>query len=159
MDAQALRVPKNLRPVVLWIHPEGKVVGSLFVHRQSPHRPGEEQPLDVLNRADPFVVLLRDEPEEVRFYNRASIVRVEIEETARPPLEGMRLRSCALHMMDGSLIEGTVMKSLPPDRARLFDLLNEPEPFVKIYQDGQGAVLINKAYVMYVDEADAGSAA
>lgn len=152
-DTQTLRVPKNLRPVVLWVHPEGRVVGSLFVHRQSVHHPGEETPLEVLNRDAPFVVVRRDDPEETRFYNRASIIRLELEEVSRPPLETVRPLVCILHMMDGSVLEGTVMKSMPPDRARLFDLLNQPEPFVKLYLQDQRAILINKAYVMYVEDA------
>ena len=75
-----LKIPKKLKLVTLWVHPEGRVVGSLFLRPQSANRAGEEEPLEVLNTADPFLVLKRDQPDELRFYNKSSVVRVEYDD-------------------------------------------------------------------------------
>lgn len=155
MSKQALRITKKRKLVTFWVHPEGRVVGSLFVRTQGPRGEGEEEPLDVLNEEKAFVVVQRQDPEEIRFYNRASIVRVEYREEVRDELAGATPLRCRLHMMDGSLFEGTVMKSLPPDRSRLFDFLNTPhERFIKLYLDEHRTHLINKSYINYVTTFD-----
>ena len=79
-----LKIPKKLKLVTLWVHPEGRVVGSLFLRPQSANRAGEEEPLEVLNTADPFLVLKRDQPDELRFYNKSSVVRVEYDDDPAP---------------------------------------------------------------------------
>ena len=58
---QHLKIPKKLKQVTLWIHPEGRVIGSLFLSLQSPYSSGEEAPLDALNQTDPFLVFNREE--------------------------------------------------------------------------------------------------
>ncbi len=146
-----LVIPKKLKLVTLWVHPEGRVVGSLFLRPQSATRPGEEEPLEVLNTPDPFLVLKREGPEELRFYNKSSVVRVEYQEDAPVLLPDVQPLPCILHLMDGSLIRGTIRKALPPDRARLFDYLNlHDERFVKIYCGDGSACVVNKAYITCV---------
>lgn len=143
-----LKIPKKLKPVTLWVHPEGRVVGSLFLRPQSPNAPREEEPLEVLNTVDPFLVLKRDGPDELRFYNKSSVVRVEYQEDALMLPADVAPLVCTLHLMDGSLIAGTIRKVLPPDRARLFDYLNlHGERFVKIYCDDGTVCAVNKAYI------------
>jgi hypothetical protein len=146
-----LIIPKKLKQVTLWVHPEGRVVGHLFLRPQSATRPGEEEPLEVLNTVDPFLVLKREGPDELRFYNKRSVVRVEYEEDEPVSLPNVEPLPCTLHLMDGSLIAGTIRKALPPDRARLFDYLNlHDERFVKIYYDDGSACAVNKAYITCV---------
>ncbi|RMH16998.1 MAG: hypothetical protein D6696_16825 [Acidobacteria bacterium] len=152
MSAQ-WKIPKKLKEVELWIHPHGRLVGALFVHLQSARFPGEQQPLEILNEDRPFVVVKRRRPDEVRFYKRSAIVRVEYREDPPLPHEGATALSCQLHMMDGSLIEGTIVKPLPPDQSRLFDLLNDlEEQFLKIDGDDGRVCLVNKAYVVYATQ-------
>ena len=122
MSADILKVPKTKRNVSLWVHPEGQVIGSLFVRQQSPHHAGEELPVEVLNDDDPFIVLEKNNPEQLRFYNRNSIIRVEYSEES--PSKASPL-SCQINMMDGSIIEGTIREDLPPEHSRLFDYLNQ----------------------------------
>jgi hypothetical protein len=147
-----LKIPKKLKLVTLWVHPEGRVVGYLFLRPQSATRAGEEEPLEVLNTADPFLVLKRDHPDELRFYNKSSVVRVEYDEEDEaldiPVVDPL---PCRLHLMDGSLITGTIRKAMPPDRSRLFDYLNlHDERFVKVYGDEGGVCIVNKAYIACV---------
>jgi hypothetical protein len=146
-----LKIPKKLKLVTLWVHPEGRVVGSLFLRPQSANRAGEEEPLEVLNTADPFLVLKRDQPDELRFYNKSSVVRVEYDEEEIVPAPGVDPLACTLHLMDGSLIAGTIRKALPPDRSRLLDYLNlNDERFVKVHCAGGNICVVNKAYIACV---------
>ena len=62
-------------------------------------------------------------------------------------------------MMDGSLINGKIIESLPPDRARLLDYLNKEEQnFIKVHVDGGLTYLINKSYVNHVHVTGIGDA-
>lgn len=153
MSDPRLKIPKSLREVTLWVHPEGRVIGSLFLRQQSIHHAGEEEPREVLNQDRPFLVLQRDTPDELRFYNRAAIIRVEYTaaDDEGSDRAGMITLACELHMMDGSFIKGTIMERLPAGSARLFDYINsEKERFIRVFQDEGTIGLINKAYVVQV---------
>jgi len=158
VDNNILKVPKILRPVTLWVHPEGRVVGSIYVRKQSPDHAGEEQPLETLNQCQAFLVFNRDEPAEQRFYNIKSIIRVEYQATeADNTLQSNPLR-CQLQMMDGSYIQGTIRESLPPSHGRLLDYLNRSEEnFIRIILDDGLVYLINKAYINHVHVDDIGA--
>jgi hypothetical protein len=157
-----LKIPKKLKQVTLWIHPEGRVVGSLFLHLQTRNSAMEEEPLDVLNEAAPFLVLKREDPDEMRFYNKGSIVRLEYQEEEPPAAVESEPLHCKLYMMDGSLIEGRIIRALPPTRSRLYDYLNiEDERFAKLHVEDGNVCLVNKSYIVCVrhlsdtDEAEA----
>lgn len=153
------KVPKKLRQVTLWIHPEGRVAGSLFLSLQTKSGAGVEDPLEVVNEQAPFVVLQREAPEELRFYNKSSIVSIEYQEEQAPPAAGVQPLHCRLSMMDGSLIEGTVRRALPPSRSRLYDYINMAnERFMKLYMEDGNVCLVNKAYIVYAMHLDEASA-
>jgi hypothetical protein len=144
-----LKIPKKLRQVTLWVHPEGRLVGSLFLNLQSKKYTGGEEPLEVLNQADPFLVCKRADPDELRFYNKASIVHVEYHEETLPPSEGVEPLQCRLYMMDGAIIEGSIRRLLPPGRSRLYDYLNmDDEQFIKLYVENGNVCLVNKSYIV-----------
>jgi hypothetical protein len=148
---QHLKVPKKEKQVTLWIHPEGRVVGSLFLSLQNRYSSGEEEPLEALNDAEPFLVFKREDTNERRFYNKASIMRVEYREENQPSLDGMGPLQCRLYLMDGSVVEGAVNRALPPDHSRLYDYLNmDTERFTQIYTEDGVVCLINKACVVSV---------
>ena len=151
MDIETLKVPKKLQPVTLWVHPEGRVTGGIYLREHSPNHAGSEYPLEVLNQGEFFLVFKRDNPDEIRFYNLRSVIRVEYQ------FEGAHLGGeittlhCRLQMMDGSLIEGTIQESLPTDRSRLLDYLNKKEDgFIKVHMEDDLVYLINKAYIIHV---------
>lgn len=154
--SKAWKIPKALHDVELWVHPEGLVVGALFVNLESGRfASGQERPLEVLNDERRFVVVKRAHPEGLRFYNRSAIVRVEYRDR-QPVEEDVVAQRCMVHLMDDSLIEGTMMKSLPPDQTRLLDFLNvEDEIFMTIYGDDDRVCLVNKSYVVCVTPMDA----
>lgn len=147
---ELLKVPKTLRQVTLWVHPEGRVIGSIFLRQHSINHAGPEQPLEALNRAEPFIVVKREVPDELRFYNRKSIIRVEYEGKDRQIATTIKPLPCHLHMMDGSLLSGFIHEPLHPNKARLLDYLNKPEDtFIKMHADGN-TLLINKSYIIHV---------
>ena len=141
-----LKVPKLKRKVSLWIHPVGQVIGSLFVREQSLQHDGEEQLVEALNENIAFVVLEKNNPEQLCFYNRNSIIRVEY--TDDSAVSDMLTLSCELHMMDGAIISGNIHEDLPQDQSRLFDYLNQQDNrFIKLYTAEHEVCLINKSYI------------
>lgn len=151
----SLRIPKQLEEVVLQVHPEGRVIGFLFMSPQSSHYPVGETPLDIFNAATPFVVLRREAPDELRFYNKSSIIRVEYEANTSREIADTAPIHCRLQMMDGTLICGNIRRHLHPDYARLSDYLNLfDERFAEIFTDDGKLWLVNKSYIVYVTPLD-----
>lgn len=151
---EELRIPKRQKPVTLWVHPEGRVVGSVFLNLQSEAGGGEEQPAEIFNNPTPFLVLWRSDLNEHRFYNKRSVVRVEYDEA--PPPGGPCTRiGCRLQMMDGSVVQGRIVEALPPEHSRLFDYINqEGERFLRVYVDGTRSCLVNKAYIVHITQVE-----
>lgn len=150
MNNELLKVPKTLKPVTLWVHPEGRVLGSIFLRNQSVTHAGPEYPLEALNDAEPFIVFKRDAPKQLRFYNRKSIIRVEYPGHEPNTTQTIKPLQCELYMMDGSLIGGTIDEPLHPNRARLLDYLNNvADSFISIHS-GNDTILVNKSYINHV---------
>lgn len=146
-----LKIPKVEKAVTLWTHPDGLVLGSIYLHLGEPDRPGGEDPWAVMNGPEDFLVVRRQDPEELRFYNKASLIRVEYAEVDASGRDGGKGLPCRVHMMDGSVIDGVMRKSLPPERSRLYDYMNTDNPrFLKLYVAEGNACLINKTYVGYI---------
>ena len=150
MESKLLKIPKVARTVTFWVHPEGKVVGSIYLREQSVHHAGQETPLEALNHPEPFVVLNRDDPQEIRFYNRKSIIRVEYSGKDFQVASAIKPLDCQLSLMDGSQISGKILEPLHPNRARLLDYLNRTEEqFIKLHVD-DNTILVNKSYIIHV---------
>ncbi len=146
-----LKIPKVEKAVTLWTHPDGLVLGSIYLHMGDAERSRAEDPWAVMNDHDDFLVVRRQEPEELRFYNKASLIRVEYAEDELYVAESGKDLPCRVHMMDGSVIEGAMRKSLPPERSRLYDYMNTDNPrFLKLHVDGASVCLVNKSYVGYI---------
>jgi len=144
-----LKIPKVQQRVTLWVHPEGRVIGSLYL-TQSDQLTEQQQPADLVNQKKAFLVVNREDPNELRFYNRNTIIRVEYEASPEPDSEDTLVIPCQLHMMDGSLINGEIHEQLPADFPRLFDYLNQQDRrFVKLHVDDQMVYLVNKSYINY----------
>lgn len=154
-----LKIPKVEKSVMLWTHPDGLVLGSIYLHMGDAERSRAEDPWAVMNHHDDFLVVRRHEPEELRFYNKASLIRVEYTEDKLYVAETGKDLHCKVHMMDGSVIEGAMRKSLPPERSRLYDYMNTDNPrFLKLYVDGRSVCLVNKSYVGYITTSEPASA-
>jgi len=150
VEIDLLRVPKASRQVIFWIHPEGRVVGSIFLRKHSAYHAGSETPLEALNHPEPFIVFKRENPQELRFYNRKSVIRVEYDGKDYHVATAIKPLPCQMHMMDGSFIKGTIHEPLHPNKARLLDYLNKSEDaFINVQVD-ENTILVNKSYINYV---------
>ena len=151
MNDGALVVPKKRVPVTLWIHPEGPVQGLMFIHLPDCASGREEQPADVINETADFLVIEREGRDEIRFYNKSSIVRLQYANDLFLAVDEGRPQSCRITMMDGSLIDAEIFKVTPEDRSRLYDCMNDTsERFLKVRPGGSEVMLINKSYVVYI---------
>lgn len=152
MAAKPLRIAKAQRQVSMWVHPEGLVKGAIFVTVGHDNET-QEDPRYVLNTDKPFLVLYREQPEEIRFYNRSSIVRVEYNGD-RPTDENATLFTCRIHMMDGSVLDGEIIEALPADYSRLYDYLNQTqERFIRLFTGQSEVCMVNKNYIIQVTTA------
>jgi len=133
----------------MWVHPEGLVKGSIFV-TVGEDNTTQEDPSYILNTDKPFLVLRRNNPDEVRFYNRSAIIRVEYEDTTAKDGRATII-PCCLHLMDGSIIDGEIIEVLPADHARLYDYLNQAqERFIRLYTATNQVCMVNKNYIIQV---------
>ena len=133
----------------MWVHPEGLVKGAIFV-TVGDDNTTQEDPRYVLNADKPFLVLYREAPEEIRFYNRAAIVRVEYEGN-KPAGDASTVIACRIVMMDGSVIDGEIIEILPPDHSRLYDYLNQAhDRFIRLYTGESQVCMVNKNYIIQV---------
>jgi hypothetical protein len=146
-----LKIPKVEKQVTLWTHPDGLVLGSIYLHMGDAERSRAEDPWAVMNDNEDFLVVRRHDPEELRFYNKASLIRVQYTEDELYIAESGKDLPCRVHMMDGSVIDGAMRKSLPPERSRLYDYMNTDNPrFLKLYVESSAVCLVNKSYVGYI---------
>ncbi|MBI3560424.1 MAG: hypothetical protein HY080_01715 [Gammaproteobacteria bacterium] len=149
MGNTILKITKTLHQLTLWVHPEGLVHGSLYVSVDTEARPVED-PHRVLNTDWPFIVLRRHHPDEIRFYNRGTIIRAEYT-APRPQVGNLVDLKCRIFMMDGSVFEGEIHAALPPEKARLYDYLNQADDrFLKLYLQDDQVCLLNKSYITQV---------
>lgn len=154
MASKSLKIDKTLRPITLWVHPEGRVIGSIFVQPELENN-SEEEPNDVLNLDAPFLVLQKQDPEEIHFYNRTAIIRAEYPKSDTEISDNSHTYHCKVMMMDGSQIYGIVQESLPSEYSRLYDYLNQgTDRFIKLHGDDETTYLVNKAYVTQVVSVD-----
>lgn len=157
MAANSLRIAKTLRQVSMWVHPEGLVKGAIFV-AMGEDQASQEDPRQVLNADKPFLVLCRENPDEIRFYNRAAIVRVEYDEES-PRDDKATVIPCRIEMMDGSALNGEIAEVLPADHARLYDYLNKSqERFIRVFTSATQICMVNKNYIIKVTSSEAGTA-
>lgn len=149
MAQKPLKIAKALRQVSMWVHPEGRVNGSIYVTVGEDNQTMED-PKYVLNEDAPFLVLKRDGPDGLRFYNRSSIVRVEYESDKPTDTRNTRI-ACRVTMMDGSMINGDIVELLPDDHSRLYDYLNRDDTrFIRLFVSDTQVCMVNKSYVIQV---------
>jgi len=52
-----LKIPKVEKSLSLWTHPDGLVLGSIYLHMPEPDRGTGEDPWSVMNGAEDFLVV------------------------------------------------------------------------------------------------------
>ena len=147
-----LRVPKR-RVAAVVLLPGGQARRiALFLSEAASRRAGPERPSDLLCAGGDFVPALDEETEQMTFVNRAAVAAVRVargleadEGEATLPTE----HEVEVLLYDGRVLRGLVSYVRPPDRVRLVDYLNDPEPFFHLYE-GDTVALVNKRHVSRV---------
>ena len=157
MSTPSFKVLKRQMPVTLWVHPEGRVLGSMFLTFPSAESGGKEQPADVINKAVDFLVFKLEGTGDIRFYSKSSIVRVEYWDGQPLAEEGARPQPCRITMMDGALFDGEIYKALPEEHSRLYDYMNDTrERFLTLHLAGGNVALVNKSYIVFISSLETG---
>ena len=142
-------VPKALKRVRMWIHPEGQVLAGIYLISERPGEIPAELPIELLNKPQPFFACQCGGSEDLRFYNKNALVRMEYEADTEDAMPADVSLNGEFSLMDGSAFTGAIRENLPPDRRRLLDYLNvHVERFIRIFVDDGKVVLLNKAYIV-----------
>ena len=144
-------IPKALRQVTLWVHPEGRVIGSLFLSFHTKNGPGLRILVPSSMRQRRFSCQ-RAEPED-----SVSITKGPLSawNTRRKRHRARRVRAsrrytvkCRSWMARSSQVLCAIH---PPNHERLYDYLNlSKERFAKLYLEDGNVCLVNKAYIVCV---------
>ncbi len=146
-----LRVPKH-RVAAEVLLPGGLTRRiALFLAEAAPDHDGPERPLDLLNGRAEFLPAFDEESGQMTFLHRAALAAVrvpreaETEELPTIPTE----HEVEILLTDGVALRGVISYLRPPERGRLVEFLNEPEPFLRLIEDG-AMTLVNKRHVARV---------
>ncbi len=149
------RISKGEHEATLWVHPEGRVLASLFLHLNDARESGHEEPIELINGPAPFIVVRCNGTDELRFYSKRAIVRIEHAPMTPVDSDDASTIACELRMMDGSSLTGSIREFLVPEHRRLFDYLNQRgEQFLRIFLADDRVCLVNKAYIVRAIELD-----
>jgi len=127
-----------LVPATLHLSDGTEFGGSLHVQSAVAHHPGPETVVELLNRPEPFLVLILEE-DGVRFVPKAQVALVE--STAPEAEEGdrrsaVRFLNLEVEMMSARVLQGFAESELPPNRSRAQDFLNDGGAFFPLTTEG-----------------------
>lgn len=148
-----LRVPKRRVPAEVLLPAGAARRIALFLSSAASHHSGPERPSDLLNGGDDFIPAFDEEAQVMSFLHRAALAAVrtdgELELADDDALSLPTEHEVEVLLGSGQLLRGLVSYVRPPDRSRLVDFLNEPEPFFRLVE-GAATVLVNKRHVARV---------
>jgi len=147
-----LRVPKHKKPVEIVLPGGGVRPLTLFLAEAAPDHAGPEVPLDLLNGRDEFIPAFDEAAGTMTFLHRPGVPVLRVAralDAGEPDVTLPTEDEVEVQLLDGTALVGLVSFVRPPDRSRLVDVLNEPEPFFRLLQGDQVAY-VNKRHVVYV---------
>lgn len=147
-----LRVPKRRAQVEMMLPGgESRQVTVFLADFASAHA-GPERVSDLLNAAaGEFLAAVDANTDAMVFFNRQSVAaaRVSRQWEGDEDLSGGEEQEVEIALMDGTQLRGTVRYQMPPERSRLNDYLNDPQPFVRLAH-GEKVMLVNKRHIARV---------
>ena len=144
------RIAKLRCPVEVTLANGRRLDGDVFVQSTTRFRPEPEEPLDLLNDADPFIPIAT-ETGDVFLVQKAQIAYVGTplprgDAAVEAGVVGMRVE---FTLVDGSAHVGSVFPELPADRPRLVDFLNDtPLQFLALFTAAQ-LRLVNRVHIVF----------
>jgi hypothetical protein len=145
------RIEKVRRSVQVTLSNGRRLDGDVFCQTLGRFRAGPDEPLDLLNDAEPFLPLVVSDG-SIRLVQKEHIAVMgtslpDGDDAVDTGVLGMRV---ALTLIDGSEHIGTIFPELPPDRPRLVDFLNDtPLRFLALFTSDQ-LRLVNRVHIAYV---------
>lgn len=148
------RISKRQLTVRLYLVNGDEVQGAIFLHHSRNEYGFPEEPLDLLSLRSSFIAIA-DASGAINFYNKAMVSYLTYQEDPELTTIKANLRKkIVVKLHDGMCLTGTVQTLLPREQARLYDFLNlENEAFIKMTGTDGTVSLINKAFVMVVNQA------
>jgi hypothetical protein len=148
-----LRVPKRRVSAVAMAPGGASRRVTLFLAEAASAHAGPERPSDVLNAGRAFVPALDEEAASFTLLNVATLVVVRVdralEDGVADPLALPTEQEVEVLLETGEALRGVVSYERPPERSRLVDFLNEPEPFFPLVEE-RAIALVNKRHVARV---------
>ena len=144
-----LKVPKRRVQVEVLVPGSPPRQVTVFLAEFASKHTGPERLSDLLNDHDQFVPAL--EGAATIFLGRHGIAAARVAhewELGEEPSEGQR-HEVEVLLADGTSLRGVVSFVLPTERSRLLDFLNDAQPFVRLVERDQVA-LINKRHIVRV---------
>ena len=144
-----------LVPATLHLADGTEFGGSLHVQSAVAHHPGPETVVELLNRPEPFLVLILEE-DGIRFVPKAQVALVESvapegEEGGRESVG--RFLNLEVEMMSARVLQGSSESDLPPNRSRAQDFLNDSGLFFPLTAEGT-LWAVNRTHVRSVRPVD-----
>ena len=127
-----------LVPATLHLSDGTEFGGSLHLQSAVAHHPGPETVVELLNRPEPFLVLILEE-DGVRFVPKAQVAWVEcaaLEQEDGDRKSAVRFLNLEVEMMSARVLLGSAESELPPNRSRAQDFLNDGGEFFPLTAEG-----------------------
>lgn len=154
MTDNHLKITKRRQTVTLVMRDKKTIVGDVFLHYSRNEYGLPQEPMDLLNSTQPFIVLMSNSG-EAAFHNKSMISHlIYHDEADADKLSAANLKeNVAVELVSGELLRGEITALLPPENMRLYDYLNQPgELFIRL-KNAEGMVsLVNKSCVTTVHE-------
>ena len=151
-DGNPLKVSKLPVEVTMIMLGGEELNGTIYLDMHSRHHAGTERMEDVVNSQTRFIPLILNDGRTV-LLNRLRIITGhcrqheadEYEEMTQALLTDFKV---TIRLSDGRTISGAIRTDLPKEHARLSDLLNRPEDFVRVI-DRDIEYYVNRAYATW----------
>lgn len=145
------RIEKTRRELTVVLADGSKLKGDVFLRSVSRYRTRPEDPVDLLNDADPFFALER--AGETLIVAKAQVTKVETDLTEDDALDTGALGvTVEVTMRDGSECDGSIFLESRSDRPRLMDFLNTyHERFLPVVSP-EHVLLLNTQFIAHVRE-------
>ena len=146
------RIEKIRRHLDVILTDGRRLEGEVFLRPVSRYRSRPEEPIDLLNDAEPFFALLRDS-EALMLVAKTSVSRAETPAPEEPEFEVAAVGvPVEVTQTDGTVCTGSVFLETRFDRPRLLDFLNAYASRFLPVVDAQQVTLVNTSTIAHVRE-------
>lgn len=145
------RIEKHRRSLHILLTDGNTLEGEVFLQPATRHRSRPEEPLDLLNDAEPFFALVRNG--ETMLVAKASVARAETSYQSEGELDIVALGVFVeVTMTDGTVCNGCIFVESRTGRPRLLDYLNSYRNRFLPVVDAQQVLLVNTNTIAHVRE-------